>query len=330
MLPLVVLPTPLGSFLYIWGTGILYYLLLRALIAQLLPGQWTARRQGIFLLLTLLATHRMFWALQINPMIFAAVAGAALALKNRRYWAASFLLAFAVHVKVWPLAAALLMIACWPKQLSWRFAAALLVVGALPLLVRPPQMVWQQYEWWFDVLFGRSQDRHAYHDAWTIWELIHSPVSKIGYELLQLITAALTLAACLWQKRRSKNLNYLLLLLLGIWASWQMIFGPATERNTFGVIGPITAWALVVAWEQRWWRGWMTAAFIVSTVLSSGAVERSMLKFGENFQSPESKFHVIESMVQWITAAHPIGIALFAVWFIGYAWRNWGEEQNPR
>ena len=173
---------------------------------QLLPGDWTAQRQGVYLLLLLLTTFRMFWALQINPLVFAAVAGAALAVKNRHWWRASFLLAIAVHIKIWPLAAAFLFAACWPRQISWRFVVALLVLGAMPLLTRPPHIVWQQYQWWFDALVGPAQIRHTYRDAWTVWELVKSPWKFVPcsetakqYAALQLGTAVLTLLACLWQ-----------------------------------------------------------------------------------------------------------------------------------
>jgi alpha-1,2-mannosyltransferase len=306
MLPLAMLPTQLGSFLFIWGNVIIFYLVLRELIAEVLPGNWTAWNQGMYLILALWTTNRMFWSLQINPMVFAAVAGAALAVKQKRWWPASFLLATAVHIKVWPIAAALLFLACWPRQLTWRFVVALLVLGAAPLLVRPPHMVWQQYIWWYDVLSGPAQIRHDYRDAWTIWNLIHPPVSSMGYTVLQLLAAMLTLAACLWQKRRGSDVTYLLTLLLGLWTAWQMVFGPATEGNTFGVIGPMIAWAMVTAWVQPWRRGWMSISFLLTDVLALDQVERTLMP-----------------NVPWILAAHPIGAAMFAIWLVGYI-RQWG------
>ena len=67
-----------------------------------------------------------------------------------------------------------------------------------------------------------------------------------------------------------------------------MIFGPATEHNTFGMIGPLTAWAIVTAWEQPWLRGWMSVSFLLTGVLAHGCVERTLVPY-----------------VPWIVAANP-------------------------
>jgi hypothetical protein len=309
--PLVLLPTPLGSFLFIWGNAIIYYLALRGLIRHILPGDWTGLRQAAFLLLTLLASHRMFWALQINPTVFAAVAGAAIAVKNQRWWLASFLLAFAVAIKAWPLAAALLFCACWPRQIAWRFVVAFIALSALPFLTRPPQIVCQQFQWWWEMLTDRAQLRLKFRDAWTFWELIQSPkkyielpVTNAAYKMVQLTAAALALLLCLWQKSRRADISFFLTFLLGLWISWQMIFGPGTERNTFGILAPLSAWALIVAWERPWNFGWMSVSFLLTAILSFGMIERSV--------SPQ---------IPWILAAHPLGAAMFVIWLIGYAWQ---------
>jgi hypothetical protein len=305
--PLAFLPTQWGSGLFSWITMAIFFYCARELVRQLLPGRWTPFRQGLYFLLLLLTATRMLWALQINPVVFAAIAGAAIAIKNQRWWTASFLLAIAVHIKIWPIAAALLMIACWPRQLSWRLVAALAIVFAMPLLTKPYSIVFQQYKWWYEDIVGPAQIRHMYRDAWTIWEQIHPPVWHKGYMALQLLAGMLVLIVCLWQKRRSQNPDYLLTLLLGLWAAWQMVFGFATERNTFGMIGPLTAWALVTAIKDRWWLTWMSVTFVLTTVLSNGTVERAL--------SPKIPF---------ILCVHPIGSMLFALWLVGYA-RRWRD-----
>jgi alpha-1,2-mannosyltransferase len=307
MSPFFFLPARLGSCLFGWAMLAAFYWVLRELMRQLLPGQWTTQRQAIFLILTLLLTGRMFWAFQTNPIIFAAIAGAAVAIKNQRWWLAVFLLAGMVHIKVWPLAAAFLFMACWPRQLTGRFIVAMLAVGAIPLLTTSPHMVWQQYQWWFDVLFGRAQERHEYRDAWTIWNLIQTEVPKIEYTVMQLSTAVLVLAASLWQKQRRNDDAFLLTFILGLWIAWQMVFGIATERNTFGLIGPLAAWAILIALEEPWRPVLMTIAFFFLSVLSLGQLERWW-----------------ESSFPWIRTAHPIGSVLFAVWLFSYAKNRFG------
>jgi hypothetical protein len=132
--------------------------------------------------------------------------------------------------------------------------------------------------------------------------LIHEPVSKSCYLLLQLSTALLVLALVLRQRRQGSDPRHLLTFLLALWTAWQMLFGPGTERNTFGVIAPLTSWALITALEARRGRAWMLPAFALTTVLANGNVERTLAPW---FPA--------------VTAAHPLGVLLFAVWVVCYA-----------
>jgi hypothetical protein len=312
--PLAVLPTWLGGTLWNWLNLGLFFWSVRTLARRVLPCRWTLPRETAFLLLVLLGSARTIWSAQSNPLIFAAVAAAAIAILDRRWWLAAVLLAAPVHIKVWPLAAALLLIACWPRQLGWRFAVALLILAAVPLLTKPPAVVWARYHDWYTAMTGPMlQIRHEYRDAWTIWELI-APVDLGAYLLLQLSTAVGALSLCLWQKRRLRSTAKLLTFVLGIWTAWQLVFGPGTERNTFGLIAPLTAWATVVAIVEHHGRVWMLAAIFFMDVLAIGQVERALAQICPDV--PE--------------AAHPLGALLFASWLIHYAcgWET-GDNQSP-
>jgi hypothetical protein len=158
------------------------------------------------------------------------------------------------------------------------------------------------------------QIRHEYHDAWTIWALFPLPVDLTGYLGLQLSTAVGALALCLWQKQRLRSTAKLLTFVLGTWTAWQLVFGPGTERNTFGLIAPLTAWAAVVAVTEHRGRVWMIVTLFFTDVLAIGHVERALV-------------HVCPHVPE---AAHPFGVLLFAGWLIYYA-RCWetGEVQPP-
>ena len=54
---------------------------------------------------------------------------------------------------------------------------------------------------------------------------------------VQLGTAAIALGLCLWQSRRLPP-RRLVLFVLAAWTTWQLVFGPGTERNTFALIAP--------------------------------------------------------------------------------------------
>ena len=328
MVPLALLPTWLGSVLWYWLNIAAYLWSLFALMRWVLPGEWTPGRKAAFLTLVFLASVRMIWAAQSNALIFAMVAGAAVAVRRERWWAAAWLLAVPVHFKLWPVAAALLLIACWPRKLAVRFAVAVAAVGAIPFATKPAAWVCQQYAAWFTMLFDRGQVRHVYRDAWTIWELIHEPVDPRAYMVLQLAAAAFVLLLCWRHARRSLPVvgtlrvpqpadgtrsvpatsadgarsvpaMTTLTLILALWAAWQLTFGPGTERNTFGLIAPLTAWGLVTAVIEKRGRGLMIAAFALTALANFGVVERAF-----------------DDSLPAVLAMHPVGVLLFVVWLL--------------
>jgi len=302
--PLALLPMPLGSLLWNWLNFGLFFATLWKLVERGLPGDWTARHKALFLCLVLLGTTRTIWSGQTNLLIFSLIVLATLAIQVQRWWWAAFLLAIAIHIKVWPLAAALLLIAYWPRKLALRLPAAVLAVGVFPLLVRPWGWVWRQYVGWYDLLVGPAQVRHMYRDVWTLWEVVHEPVDAKVYLLLQLLSGALVLGLCLWQVRRGLSIQRRLLFVMVAWAVWQMTFGPATERVTFGLIAPLSSWGLATAFQQRRGRLLMLVAFVLMTGSTFGVIERALMDY-----------------VPAVVAAHPVGSMLFFAWFL-----NWNHQ----
>jgi len=302
MTPLALLPTWLGELLWNWVNIAVYFCAVCALVRWVLPGDWTPRRQAVFLSLVLLGAARMIWAAQTNALVFALVSGAAVAIRQKRWWWAALLLAVPVHVKVWPLAAALLLAACWPRQLSWRLIVSLLAVGAVPFLTKPFAWVCTQYHAWFSMLVAPAQIRHVYRDAQTIWELIYTPVNEQAYLALQLAAAVVTLGLCWWHRRRAGSTARLLTFILVMWTAWQLVFGPGTERNTFGLIAPLSAWGLLTALGEKRGRTLMCVAFALTTAASFGVVERVLMGF---FPA--------------VVAMHPLGVLLFVAWLLDWA-----------
>jgi hypothetical protein len=300
--PLALLPGAWGGLLWIWLNLAVFFAALRTLMKRILPVAWTPGREGLYFGLVLLGILRTIWSGQSNLLVFGLVALAAVAILDGRWWRAAWLLAIPVHIKVWPLAVGLLLAACWPRRLAGRLAVCLVGVAALPFLTKPFFWVCRQYGDWFAVLAGPAQVRHSYRDAWTLWEAIHRPVQPAIYLALQLAAAALVLGLCLRQARRKPSAARLLLFVLMTWGCWQMVFGPATEQNTFGLLAPLSAWALLTCLEEKRGRIVMVPAFV--------------LMLAANFTAIESP---LQGLFPLAKAAHPIGVLLLAGWFLWWS-----------
>ena len=258
--PLTCLPYPCASALIwapVYNIGFAY-VATAALCRRVLPGAAAPRERNLVLAASILPAAHCLYAGQTNLLVFSLVAFAGIAILDARWWRAALLLAVAAHIKEfgrWP--GRSLLAACWPRRLAWRLPLALLAIAALPLVAKPPAAVLDSYIEWYKHLVGPAQIRHTYRDAWTIWELISSPVNAQIYTVLQLAAAAAALGLCLWQKLRLPPAR-LVLFVLASWTAWQLIFGPGTERNTFALIAPLTGWAVVAAFRSRqaaWLRG---------------------------------------------------------------------------
>ena len=306
--PIAWLPYRIGAVLWaLMNVGIAYGAI-RALARRVLPGMESALARNLLLAVSVLPSAHCLYASQTNLLVFSLVTFAAIAILDERWWLAVLLLAIPVHIKVWPLAGALLLAACWPRRLWWRLPVALAAVAALPLLAKPPAWVGDQYIQWYQYLVGPSQNRHTYRDAWTIWELISAHVDPRlqpprWYAVLQLTAAAAALGLCLWQAKRASPQRQVLFV-LACWTSWQLVFGPGTERNTFALIAPLTSWAVVVAvLEKR--APWLMGLSFLLTVLAAA------------IGGGEDRF-------PWLQALHPVGIMLFFAWFL--IWNRQGRS----
>jgi hypothetical protein len=299
ILPLAWLPDTAGAVIWaLLNVGIAYWAT-SAMCRRILPSAATPRVRYYVLAAALLPATHCLYASQTNLLVFALAAFATIAILDERWWLAALLLAIDVHIKVWPLAVALLLTTCWPRRLAWRLPLAMVAIAAMPLLVMPPRVMLGQYAQWYQHVTGLVSNRHlAYRDAWTIWELISSPVIPRLYALLQLGGAAVMFGLCLRQSFRLGP-RRLVLYVLVCWTTWQLIFGPGTERNTFSLIAPLTGWAVVAAVAQR-----RAAWLMVSSYLLTLA----------------PAIRGIEDLHPLLQVMHPLGILLFFGWFLW--WNN--------
>ena len=325
--PLALLPDWLGASL--WGALSVTATLcaLRLLVREILPGSWPPDREAWFLGLALFGSMSGIWSGQSNSLILAMVIFAVAAIKRNRWWTASVLLAIPVFIKIWPIMIVLLLMVFWPRQLGWRCALVGIGLALLPFLTRPFSVVLGQYQEWHTSLVSQSHHRWGgFRDAWTIWENLWPPVSRHGYQVLQLVSAFAMFVWCYCQLRRVQcflaagnekgddlslaagkrsptsqdaAFRFLTTAAISIWVSWQMLFGPGTEQLTYGLIAPSAAWALLASVQEKRHRFWAAATWSCLAFFSCGDIEKIPLRI-----------HPAATMIL------PLAVISFAVWLI--------------
>jgi hypothetical protein len=309
MTPFAALGLRLGATVWAWVSIGVFIWGLRRLICDVLPGAWPPARQGALLLLTLFGCIRGIWNGQSNAIVAGLLMAGAAFTVTHRFWQAAAVFTLAVCLKLSPLAVALLFVALWPRPLTARFAVMLGLAAILPFATQPPARVIEEYHAWFTHLQSTSAHRWpSFRDAWTLCELLGGPVRVELYRLLQAAAGLLTLGWCLWQQRRIADPRLLATLVLSAGAAYLMLFGPAVEFATYAILAPMTAWGFLEAGDRRRDRPLMLAAFLLTTVLGFGAVERSLAP----------AFPLAPAIL-------PTGTLLFAIWLARYAHRAVGN-----
>ena len=259
----------LGVALFLWA--------LRALRRDIFPGPWTAGGEAVFLGLALVNSVRGIWSGQSNSLVFALAVAALLSIQRERWWRASWALAGAVLIKLWPAVLVAMLAVFWPRKLVGRVVVCAAALALAPFLTRPPAIVLSQYLDWYACLTGPLQGRYpGFRDAWTIWEQLWPPVSKPVYNLLQVATAAGVLGLCVRQSFRPADQRARLTWLLCAWIGWELLFGPGAERLTYQLYAPLTAWAVVASWQAGRGRGLSAAAWLLTGLLGTGGFERAV------------------------------------------------------
>ncbi|MBX9787462.1 MAG: DUF2029 domain-containing protein [Pirellulales bacterium] len=302
--PMAVLPRAIGGSLWTLANVWMLYAALRLFARDMLGSLWTRRREAALLMVALVLSIRGFWAAQSNAMLLALVLLAGSLVLRGAWWRAALCLALPVYIKIWPIAAALVLVACWPRQLAWRWLVCMVVLAVVPFATQGPAYVFRQYQEFGELLMGPCQARwSAFRDAWTIWEAVGTPEPR-AFQVLQLAAAGGVLAGCLWKRLTGAPAARVVLAAVALWPAWQLLFGPASERNTYGLLAPALALALVESWHtgRGRWLAWLAMGCFV---IGSGGIERSLTQF-----APGAK------------AILPLGVVVYLGWFFFYGWRE--------
>jgi dolichol-phosphate mannosyltransferase len=191
---------------------------------------------------------------QSNPLVTGLLLAAVAGVARQRWNLAAACITVAFLFKGYPLAVGLLLAAVYPRQFGPRLALALLAGLALPFVLQRPDYVAQMYRGWAAAL--GADDRtdgplsHSYRDLWLLIRLSGLPVSRGFYFGVQLAAAAGAAALCIAGRATGWPQRQLLTALLSLGICWMLLCGPATESNTYILLAPVLAWAVVEAWTS--------------------------------------------------------------------------------
>lgn len=328
--PFWILPAGVGAALWALLGLVALYFGTQTLMRRVLPVCWGEREAAIWSWLVLWGAFRGLWSGQSNALIVGLACWGLNYVLNKQWWRAALCLALPVFIKLWPLALVLLLAVNF-RRLIVPFAAVSAPLAALPWLTRTSQFVWRQYAGYVEMLIHRRQDERlpGYRDFWTLWEQFAPPDAWL-YKVLQL-TAALAAATVCWLLARRvsclKNKHaselpatqILLTCTFAVWACWQLLFGPGSERLTLGLLAPIAAWAVIAGWSEfraaqlsssrsRYGAACVLAAagWLAVYLIGTGEIERALIHAG------------------WVSAAAivPAGIMLCGAAAMVLVWRR--------
>ena len=321
--PLSLLPPKPAAILWRLACWAAYLAGVRSLVRDLLPPLSAWRQAVVWASAAVLAIPAVNNG-QINLMILAAALLGGGAAARGRWWAAAGWLAFAGWLKVYPFAVGLLCVLVAPRLLGWRLAVAAAVLFGLPFLLQHPAYVWDRHvefvhEMKADDRTGEGVSILRAPRDWTVlprvWfdaavpRTISQPVA---------LTVAAGLAVVVWgANRRSPGTAvpglsgspFLPPLLLGL--LWIVLFGPATEMNTYSVLAPV-AGAVAVSSRSRWVSacGWVASGLLLTAIVRGSFPSDAPYKLVE--LQPIVALLLLAGVIGWITpsasAPAPAGV----------------------
>jgi Glycosyltransferase family 87 len=235
--------------------------------ALLLVGMWgmmqtgpfsqiPTRLQGLVFLLVLPLALGNFDSAQANAFLIGLIMIAFTAACAERWTIAVIAIAIAVHWKVYPIMAGMLLVLLAPRRFTWRFILALLIIGLIPFLFQKPAYVIDQYRLWYDTRTADNRLQYSINIApWDLWFVLvraaGMPISQPVYRAIQAIVGLAIAGFCLcgkfnhWPKERLVGGAFSLV------SAWMTLLGPATELYTYLLLAPAVAFELVTKFSTR-------------------------------------------------------------------------------
>jgi hypothetical protein len=264
--PFAAFPTPLGNAL-LRTTNLLVFLpALCWWMRTALPGEWSPRQRASFFLLVALMCTDCLLDVQVNVLLIGVLLAAMAAVGRERWWLAAGLCAFAVHLKVYPAALALLVCLFYPREFLGRWLTCMLVGGLIPFVLQQPDYVARQYQDW--VCYGLNRGGAGYHfqDVMRLCTLWIIPFTRTTYNLIEVVAGVMIAGICWGHRRRGLTGTTLNNTLFALAGGWMTALGPSAEPVTYILIAPVLAAAVVGAWSEPQ-PGWVRVLVTVAVAI---------------------------------------------------------------
>lgn len=183
---------------------------------------------------------------------------------------------------------------------------------AFPLLVKSPEMVWAQHQdWWEHIRDTHGERWPGFRDAWFAWLVVLEQAQgdavwpyfwdvnpNLVYRSIQVASGMVCFVAVLLWRWRGMPPEQAAFRALALGLCWLMLFGPATEFPTLGMVAPFLAWGCFLAWSTpgRWW---MVAAVALIGIFGWRAVTLPLVPH-----------------LPLVLLAIPLGLTLFTLWLV--------------
>jgi Glycosyltransferase family 87 len=216
-----------------------------------IPGQ----RRGLAFLLVLPLALGNFDSAQANAFLGGLIMIAFAAACLERWTIAAIALAVAVHWKVYPIVAGMLLILLSPGRFAWRFVLTLLIVGLIPFLFQTSTYVIEQYRLWYDTRTADNRLEYALNiaprDLWFVLvRAAELPISQSVYRAIQAAVGLAIAGYCLWGRINHLPKERLLAGTFSLVCAWMTLLGPASELYTYLLVAPAVAFELVATFSK--------------------------------------------------------------------------------
>jgi hypothetical protein len=169
-----------------------------------------------------------------------------------RWWACAFSASLTVYWKIYPVVFVLLLTVLFPTKLTARMFLALLGLFVVSLILQKPSYVLGEYANWVSHLVSDHRRATEYYGRWRdfylLLRLIGIPISAMWWKVVEVITALIAVAICVFGKMWRWPAVTLVFGALSLAVVWILLFGPATEAATYTLIAVPCAYLLILGW----------------------------------------------------------------------------------